>query len=189
MRVIAGSAGGRRLKSLPGQSTRPTADRIKESLFAILGGRVAAARFLDLFAGTGSIGIEALSRGAMQAVFVDKGEPAVRVIRDNLELTGLAAQAEVLRLDVSRAVARLAGAGRQFDLIFLDPPYEAGRVLPTLLAIARSGVLAPGACLIAEHSRREEVPVTNGAGLDLRRQEKYGDTVLTFWRSAAEGGD
>ncbi|MGI5839149.1 MAG: 16S rRNA (guanine(966)-N(2))-methyltransferase RsmD [bacterium] len=189
MRVIAGTAGRRRLKTLPGRATRPTADRVKESLFAILGGRVAAARFLDLFAGTGNIGIEALSRGAAQAVFVEANEPAVRIIRANLELTGFAAQAEVLRLDVSKAIAGLAGDGRQFDLIYLDPPYEAGRVLPTLQLVARSGILAPGALLIAEHSRREDVPEAESAGIVLRRREKYGDTVLTFWHGAAERGN
>lgn len=186
MRIIAGEAGGRRLKALPGRATRPTADRVKESLFGILNAKIAEAYFLDLFAGTGNIGIEALSRGAERAVFVDASEAAARVIRANLSLTGYEARAEVLRLGVLKAVAKLAGAKRKFDLIFLDPPYEAGLLQLALQAVARAGLLASGGNIVAEHSRREEVEEAELAGLSIWRQEKYGDTRLTFLRSLSD---
>jgi len=186
MRIIAGEAGGRRLKSLPGRATRPTADRVKESLFGILGGQVVAAVFLDLYAGTGNIGIEALSRGADRAVFVDTSEPAVRIIRANLELTGYAERSEIFRLDVRQAITRLAGAARKFDLIFLDPPYETGLIMPALQAIDRSAILAPGGNAIAEHSRRETIDEAELPGLRIWRQGKYGDTMLTFLRGVGD---
>ncbi len=184
MRIIAGEARGRRLQTLKGSATRPTADRVKESLFSILGPRCAGALVLDLYAGTGNLGLEALSRGAHKAVFVDASEAAVRVIRSNISELGYADRAEVQRSDAQGAVGRLGAAAAKFDLVFLDPPYEQGLIIPTLQAIVRAGILADSGVIIAEHSRREEVGPASE--LSIRRQERYGDTVLTFMQRAPD---
>lgn len=191
-RVIAGAAGGRRIRSLPGRETRPTADRVKEALFNILGERVGGGRVLDLFAGTGNLGIESLSRGARRAVFVDRDARSARLIRENLAELGLGGRAEVLALEAQAAVTRLSAAGEAFDLVFLDPPYGQGLLPPLLVALAGTGVLAPGALVVAEHSRRDELPEAAGR-LVLTDRRRYGDTLLSFYgapgREAAGTGE
>lgn len=181
--MIAGTAKGRRIGSLPGRETRPTADRVKESLFNILGERVAGSRVLDLFAGTGNLGIEALSRGAHRAIFVDRDGRSAQLIRDNLVALGFADRAEVLALDAQAALARLAAAGEVFDLVFLDPPYEQDHLPPLLAALPAVGVLAPGGLVVAEHSRRDAIPETIGR-LFLVRWRRYGDTILSFYSAS-----
>ncbi|MGI6567123.1 MAG: 16S rRNA (guanine(966)-N(2))-methyltransferase RsmD [Firmicutes bacterium] len=179
MRVIAGAAKGRRLDSVKGLKTRPTSDRVKESLFSILGERVAMGRFLDLYAGSGAVGIEALSRGAPAAVFVDHSRAAVQVIRRNLERTGLAELAEVYQTNVERAVSILAKRRLDFACIFLDPPYSSGRAAGTLAAIDQSSLAGPDTLVIVEHGRQEEVPERVGS-LRLCRVQAYGDTKISF---------
>src|SRR5918999_1949558 len=143
MRVIAGRYGGRRLQAPPGDATRPTSDRVREALFSVLGGRVDGARVLDLFAGSGALGIEALSRGAAEATFVDSAPASIRAVRANLDALGAAA--EVRRADARRFLGAASAAARQYDLVFLDPPYRlAGRVGRELTG-ALPAVLAPGA--------------------------------------------
>lgn len=180
MRVITGIAKGRKLKTSRGLDVRPTSDRAKESLFNVLGPRVIDSRILDIFAGSGAIGIEGLSRGARGAVFVDNSPSSCRLVEDNLRNTGLAANAEILRQDALRAISYLAAKGEKFDLIFLDPPYEKGLVVPTLEEAAGGGLLAEDGLLIAEHSRREPVPETTGP-LRLYRQLTFGDTVISIY--------
>src|SRR5215213_6124095 len=121
MRVIAGRWGGRRLQAPPGEATRPTSDRVREALFSVLGERVTGARVLDLFAGSGALGIEALSRGAAEATFVDAAPAALKALRANLEALG--ADAEIRRQDALRFLAGASAAARQYDLVLLDPPY------------------------------------------------------------------
>lgn len=133
MRVITGLARGRRLETLPGETTRPTAEKVKESLFSAIQFDVEGRRVLDLFAGSGQLGIEALSRGASGCVFVDKNTEAVKIIRQNLQHTGLAASAQVLGTD---ALSYLTRPGDRFDLVFLDPPYAAELLLPALNKVA-----------------------------------------------------
>lgn len=180
MRVISGSAKGRRLKSLPGPGTRPITDRVKTALFDILGPAVAGARVLDLFAGTGSVGIEALSRGAAEAVFVEKDPRAIRVLRENLQGTGLADRARVVRADVFAFLR--SEPPHPFDLIYIAPPQYRGWWRRTLeLLDERPGWLAPeGTAVVQIHPREfEEVPLRH---LRLADRRDYGSTHLLFYR-------
>jgi pantetheine-phosphate adenylyltransferase len=175
MRVTGGRLGGRRIRVPPG-AVRPTSDRVREALFARLGA-LEGARVLDLFAGSGALGIEALSRGALEAVFVERAGAAIAVVRENLAALGLAGAARVVRGDVPAVLRRLARDGLRFELALLDPPYaEAGVLEQALRELATSGILAPGAIVVAETSRRSALPAVDGlVVLDARR---YGDTVV-----------
>ncbi|NPV52127.1 MAG: 16S rRNA (guanine(966)-N(2))-methyltransferase RsmD [Firmicutes bacterium] len=189
MRVISGIARGRRLKSLRGLATRPTADRVKESLFDILGFRVIDASILDLYAGTGGVGIEALSRGSRHAVFIDDNPQAIAVIRDNLELVGFEDRAEVYRNDAFKALEILSRRGCRFDIIFIDPPYAMRVGGEVIGAVGRLGLMEVCGTAVLEHSRYEEVPIEI-SGLKIIRAERFGDTMLSFYkREDAGGGD
>lgn len=182
MRIIAGTAKKRLLKVPPGWKGRPTADRIKESLFNILGDSVIDANFLDLFAGTGNIGIEALSRGAQKAVFVEKDSRAAGAILRNLKTCGLDTGAGVMARDVFRALDELAGREPgQFSIVFLDPPYEQGFEIPVIRKVLELDLVAPGGLIVAESSKRTELPPVI-MGFSLARQERYGDTIISFYR-------
>jgi 16S rRNA (guanine966-N2)-methyltransferase len=172
MRVIAGHWGGRRLQAPPGDATRPTSDRVREALFSVLGERVQDARVLDLFAGSGALGLEALSRGAAEATFVDSAAGAIRAVRANLEALGGAA--EVRRMDARRFLGGASGAARQYDLVFLDPPYRLAGRLGSELTTALPAVLAPGAAVVAESDRRAPLDL----GLPLHDERRYGDTLI-----------
>ena len=180
VRVITGIAKGYRLESVKGLKTRPTSDRVKESLFSILGDKAAAGMFLDLYAGSGAIGIEALSRGAPAAVFVDYSRAAVQVIRRNLERVGLAELAEVHKADVERAISLFARRKLDFGCIFLDPPYLSGRAQAALAAIDRSNLAGPETLVIVEHAKQEKLPERVG-NLELCRVQSYGDTEISFF--------
>jgi 16S rRNA (guanine966-N2)-methyltransferase len=174
MRVVAGVARGIPLRSPRGQATRPITDRVKETLFAILGERVIGAAFLDLYAGSGAIGIEALSRGAAQATFVERGRPALAAIRANLERTRFVGQATVVGGDVTTF---LDGAvERRYDLAVLDPPYEERAILAPLERLTAH--LAPGATVVVKHFWRTGIAVPNG--LVSVRERRFGETMLTF---------
>jgi 16S rRNA (guanine(966)-N(2))-methyltransferase RsmD len=175
MRVIAGMYGGRRIAAPSGSRTRPTSDRVREALFSILGARVDGARVLDLFAGSGALGIEALSRGAESAVFVDDAPAAVRAIRANLDALG--AGAEIRRADALRFLGAAPGSGAQYDLVFLDPPYRLADTLADRLSEALPAVLAPGAVAVAESDRRAPL------ALDLPQldERRYGDTLIRIY--------
>ncbi len=172
MRVIAGTYKGRRLQAPPGLDTRPTSDRVREALFSILGARVEHARVLDLFAGSGALGIEALSRGAREATFVDSAAPAIRAIGANLEAVG--ADAVVVRAEARRFLGGASRSARQYDLLFLDPPYRLAASLGSELSEALAAVLAPGAAVIAESDRRTPLEVD----LPLEDERRYGDTLI-----------
>jgi 16S rRNA (guanine966-N2)-methyltransferase len=174
MRVIAGSARGLRLAAPRDPKTRPISDKVKESLFGAIGPRVVGTRVLDLYAGSGAIGIEALSRGAAQAAFVERGRPAVDAIRENLERTGLGDRAEVHAIAVEAFLAR-EPTGR-WDVAILDPPY-AERTLDVPLERLRPH-LAPGALVVVKHFWRTPVPPTGG--LAITRNRRFGETALTF---------
>lgn len=181
MRVITGIAKGRKLKAPKGLETRPTSDRIKEALFNIIGSRVIDVNFLDLYAGTGAIGIEALSRGAVKAVFVEKNPNTVKIIKENLQTTGLLEQAEILVQEADRAIKIIAGKGEKFEIIFIDPPYLKDLEKASLTLIDNNSLLAPGGLVITESSKLDIMPQEVGQ-LRMFRQEKYGDTVLTFYQ-------
>ena len=171
MRVVAGRLGGRALRAPRGSATRPTSDRVREAVFSALA-VVDGARVLDLFAGSGALGIEALSRGAAAAVFVDSDAAAVTAIRHNLEALGLVA--EVWHMPVSRALACKPVCEREYDLVFLDPPYRlAGSLGPPLSALLPP-LLAAGARVVAECDRRAPLELD----LPLRRERRYGDTLI-----------
>ncbi len=178
MRVIAGKAKGRKLRPVPGNVARPITDRVKESLFNILGDEVVDALFLDLFAGTGSVGIEALSRGARRAVFVERNQRAIETIRENLKTTGLAPQAEVIQDDVFRFLAR--GPAESFDLIYIAPPQYRGLWAETLLALDGKDLLTEDGLAIAQIFPKEyqDLELTSLALVD---QRKYGSTMLCFY--------
>jgi len=178
MRVIAGVAKGHPLKAPKGRGTRPTSDRVREALFNVLAARVPEARVLDGFAGTGALGIEALSRGAGSAVFVEQDGGVAEVLRDNLRRTGLETLARVLVQDVSRT-GPLTPLG-PFNLLFLDPPYERGWVQRMLEAVGPANLLAADGLLMIEHSRREPAPERVGE-LERLRQLTYGDTVISIY--------
>jgi 16S rRNA (guanine(966)-N(2))-methyltransferase RsmD len=186
-RVIAGRARGIRLLA-PGPGTRPLADRVKQTLFAILEPELRGARVLDLYAGSGAAGIEALSRGASLAVFVERDAGAARVIAANLERTGLAAAGRIVRADVAGYLAGRAAADGPFDIVLLDPPYEdregLERALASLGDVARAGaVLAPRATVVAKHFWRDRPPARVGL-LASGRERRFGETALTFYRSS-----
>jgi len=183
MRIIGGAARGRRLKAPKGRALRPTADRVKEALFNILPHDLAGARVLDLFAGTGNLTIEALSRGAAAAILVDASAQSAKTIRDNLSHLDLSAYAEVWSAPVARSLRLLARRGENFDLIFLDPPYDQRLIEETLRLVAQGGLLRHSGTVIAEHSIREAI-ATRYDGLELRDQRRYGDTLLSFFKLA-----
>ncbi|MBC7240977.1 MAG: 16S rRNA (guanine(966)-N(2))-methyltransferase RsmD [Anaerolineae bacterium] len=181
MRVIAGSAKGRKLESVPGTSTRPITDRVKEALFNILGASIEGARFLDLFAGTGAVGIEALSRGAARAVFCERDRLALRTIGHNLQATGLADRARVVAGDAFRFL-RNPGDER-FDFVYIAPPQYKGIWIRALQAVDEGDVLAPGGIAIVQiHPKeRQDVPLRR---LRLFDERRYGSTLLLFYRLA-----
>jgi 16S rRNA (guanine966-N2)-methyltransferase len=180
VRVIAGSARGRPLRGPAGRSTRPTADRVKGALFSMLADAVPDAAVLDLYAGTGALGIEALSRGAARALFVDRDPACVRLIRENLRATGLEGQAEVMRAEAALACSRLAGHG--FQVVLLDPPYAAGEAGRALRLVAESSLAGPDAVVAVEHDAGEDLPPRAG-NLVRDRIRAHGYTRLSLYRS------
>lgn len=177
MRVIAGSHGGRPLVAPKGDATRPTTDRVREALFSILG-ELRSMRVLDLYAGTGALGIEALSRGASHAVFVENGRPALAALRTNLTQLGLNAQATVVTLPVLRAIPTLATAG-PFGLVLCDPPWAAvDGALDALVALGEAKAFDESALVVLEHAARSPLPAR--PSLVWRETRRYGDTALAF---------
>jgi 16S rRNA (guanine966-N2)-methyltransferase len=184
MRIIAGSAKGTRLGPVP-DGTRPVSDRAREGLFASLGEAVAQALVLDLFAGTGALGIEALSRGATSAVFVDRSRAAARAIRANLQLTGLTELGRVIVADVPAYVRERPPGTAPFDLVFLDPPYQAdARSLTQVLGALDRGWLAPGWTVVVTRGHKGPLPAPP-LHWNARRQLRYGDSLLICYREVA----
>jgi 16S rRNA (guanine966-N2)-methyltransferase len=186
MRVIAGTYRSRILKSLKGLALRPTSDRLRETLFNVLGPTVSGARFLDIFAGTGAVGIEAISRGASEVVFIENHAPAAALIRKNLDSLGVRSGATVLGVDALRSLETLAagrkGGSTPFDFVFLDPPYAAKEEYTRVLRFLGSApFLTPGSIVIAEHRHNFELPARAGT-LTRYRVLKQGDAALSFYR-------
>ena len=180
MRVTGGTGRGRRLKAPAGSGVRPTSDKVKQALFNILGQKAAGAVFLDLYAGAGGIGIEALSRGAERVVFVDASRESVKTIKQNIEQTGFGDRAAVIQSDVETFLRRPSGP---YDIVFLDPPYAVD-MAPLLVRAAGAGILKRDAVVIAEHFKKQPSPERAGS-LTLLREAKYGDTVLAFYMHRA----
>jgi 16S rRNA (guanine966-N2)-methyltransferase len=187
LRVISGNLKGRRLFSLKGQKLRPTSDRVKEAIFNILQDQVRGRKVLDLFAGTGALGIEALSRGAKSTVFVEESSRSLSALRRNIEECNLKEQAEVLGREARAAIKIIEARGDSFELIFLDPPYGKGLARRALEALARSSIVTSGTLVVAEHSLSEKLDfVPSWQRLDWRR---YGSTQVSFFRPGKESSD
>ncbi|MBT2292568.1 16S rRNA (guanine(966)-N(2))-methyltransferase RsmD [Paenibacillus albidus] len=188
MRVVSGSAKGRPLKSVPGSGTRPTTDKVKEAIFSMIGPYFEGGAVLDLFAGTGGLGIEALSRGMERAVFVDMEPKSIETVRANLKLARLEAGAEVYRNDAGRALAAMEKRGRSFDLVFLDPPYRLKHGDELMQSMVDKGLLNKEAVIVLEHESGykypEEIP-----GFTCLRQAVYGDTTVSIYRYEAAGSE
>ena len=178
MRIIAGTARGTKLTAPAGQNTRPTSDRVREALFNIIADRLHGAMFLDLFAGSGAVGLEALSRGAGFAVFADIKQECARIIRRNAEKIKLEDKTRILHMEAEKAVSFCAREVYKFDIIYLDPPYETTFITEALTAMEKSEIIAPNALIVAEHGGSEICEVV--AGFTVSRVKRYGDTVLTF---------
>jgi 16S rRNA (guanine(966)-N(2))-methyltransferase RsmD len=193
MRVIAGTYRSRILKSLKGLALRPTSDRLRETLFNILAPNISGARFADLFAGTGAIGIEALSRGAAEVVFIENHAPAAALIRKNLDSLGIRSGFTVLPVDILRGLEMLASRRKAvqagFNLIFLDPPYAAAADYERVLEfLGATDLLTPGGMVIAEHGRKNALP-EKAESLRRFRVLKQGDAALSFYRRGAPAAE
>lgn len=178
MRIIAGEFRGRRLHAPKSDRIRPTGDRVREAVFSIIASALRDARVLDLFAGTGAMGLEALSRGAARCVFVDQGAEAARLIRENIELCGARDRSVVIQETVPSAIRRLAGKGEIFGLIFMDPPYGKGHVKKTLEAVG--AVCSDDALAVAEHHVKDESPDLIKAW-KKESMRRYGDTMISIY--------
>ena len=182
MRVIAGRYRSRPLRSLKGQALRPTSDRLRETLFNILGARIEGAMFVDVYAGTGAVGIEALSRGARQVIFIEHHAPAAKLIHRNLESLEIKAGAEIFATDAMRGIERLVARRVHADFVFLDPPYAEDEEYERALdSLGDSPPLAPGGLVIVEHLRKRELAPRFGS-LERVRVVEQGDAALDFYR-------
>lgn len=180
MRVVSGTARGRQLKAVPGSGTRPTADKVKEAMFSMIGPYFEGGWVLDLYAGTGGLGIEALSRGMEHAVFIDADRTSVRTIRENLRATGLENRAEVYCNDAERAVKVLAKRKAAFDLVLLDPPYRLRHMDELTGQMDELGILKPDCIVVIEHDAEQVYPEQFGRFVQKRRAV-YGDTAVSIY--------
>ncbi|WP_026476453.1 16S rRNA (guanine(966)-N(2))-methyltransferase RsmD [Alkaliphilus transvaalensis] len=185
MRVISGKARGHRLKPPEGMDVRPTSDRVKESVFNIIQDYLIDGIIVDLFAGTGNLGIESLSRGAQKAYFVDESRKSVEIIKYNLEKTRLKEGAEILTIDALSGIKRLAHQNVKADVIFMDPPYSRGLVSQALDLIAEHKLLKVDGIIVAEHDKNDEVPEGNQLLICTRRKD-YGNTSISFYQLREE---
>ena len=182
MRVIAGALKGRRLVTPRGATTRPTADQVRIALMDTLAPWLPDARVLDLFAGAGGVGVEALSRGAAHATFVERDARAIAALETNLRALDLEPRADVVRGDVARQLVRLAGAARRFEIVFLDPPYATDDGERALAELGGGALLAPDAIVIAQHLTKRRPEPEYGV-LRAFRERRFGETTLTFFRA------
>ncbi|QIC05708.1 16S rRNA (guanine(966)-N(2))-methyltransferase RsmD [Brevibacillus sp. 7WMA2] len=186
MRVISGEHRGRSLAAVPGTSTRPTTDKVKESIFNMIGPYFDGEWALDLYAGTGGLGIEALSRGAAKAIFVDSDNKAFNTVKQNLKTLRLDEQAEVYKIDSARALKVLSTRGVQFDLVFLDPPYAKQKLEQEIEQLQQLHMVATDAWIVTEHDAKLTLPEQIGM-CEQYRCSTYGDTRVTIYRYIVEG--
>lgn len=186
MRIIAGTYASRRLETLKGQATRPTLDKVKEAVFSALGGMFDGGTMLDLYAGSGAIGLEAVSRGMNQAVLVDQSHAAAEIIRKNIALLGCQKQTRLLAMNDRKALSLLAKEGVQFDLVYLDPPYEKQHNEEVMTYLVEHGMLHDGARVVIE-AKKEDVYTQNSEALQFRKEKVYGIMKIVYYRYA-EGG-
>ena len=185
MRIIGGSASGRTLKAPAGAQTRPTSDRVREALFSILGTPPDDAQILDLFAGSGGLGLEALSRGAQKVVFVDQNNAALQALRQNIETLGFGSSTEVHRADAPQQLKRLLTGPLRFHWIFIDPPYASSLASECLQILSGATLLTSEGLIVVEHDRRSP-PDEVYASLIRSDTRRYGDTSLSFYERISE---
>lgn len=185
MRIIAGTAKGRTIAAPKGMDTRPTLDRVRESLFSILMPWLPDARVLDLFAGSGALGLEAISRGAQEAVFADIARAAQEAVQGNIETLRMQGSATLLRMDWRMALRKLASEGKPFDLVFLDPPYQLAQAGEMLETLRESGLLTEESLVVYEHGADTPPDTT---GWHVHDERTYRDTIITFLQ-LPEGGN
>ena len=186
MRVTGGSLRGRELSAPKGRAIRPTSGKVRESIFSVIGPRVTGSRVLDLFCGVGTLGIEAMSRGASEAVFIETSPAALKFLERNLSTLGIRDSARVIKSDC-RSFLMSGAHGEEFDLIFADPPYslKCGREIVEI--VEGLDILCPGALLIFEHSRFEDLPDRSGKLL-LAKRRRFGDSVFSIYEASAKEG-
>lgn len=184
MRIITGIAKGRKIKAPEGLSTRPTADRVKESLFNIISKRIFEARVLDLFAGTGNLGLEAISRGAKMCTFVDSSKSSFKILKENIETLNFQNKCEAYNSDAFSALKQFGKRDIKFDLVFLDPPYSKGLVEKAVEEIYNQNLLSDGGIIVSEYDQNDNIPERIG-NIRIYRTEKYGRTKISFWREDA----
>jgi 16S rRNA (guanine966-N2)-methyltransferase len=182
MRIIAGTARGRRLLAPRSEAIRPTADRVRESIFNVLGQSLSGQEVLDLFAGTGALALEALSRGAGGAVLVDSDREAIRLCKANAEGLGFVDRVRILNSPVARAIKLLQREGARFDLIFADPPYAARELAQIVGAVEAAALFNPGGVFCVEHDKRKAAPAAAGR-LSKIDERGFGDTVVSIYRA------
>ncbi|WP_034550581.1 16S rRNA (guanine(966)-N(2))-methyltransferase RsmD [Carnobacterium funditum] len=186
MRVISGNYGGRKLKSVPGENTRPTSDKVKESIFNIIGPYFDGGKCLDLFAGSGGLSIEAVSRGMEHAVLIDKDISAIKIIKENIEMTKEKTKFDVYRSDANRGIEMLAAKNNLFDMLFLDPPYFEQEIVKQLEKIMALNLLADRAIIVCEVGRKVDLP--NEIGLAKQfRSTVYGASKIVLYEVVSEG--
>jgi len=185
MRIIGGESRGRAIRLPGGCRIRPTADRVKEALFNILE-PVEGKSFIDVFAGCGNVGLEALSRGARGSVFVEKDLRLIEAIRENLRLLGFEGRAEVIAADAEKGVRRLRKRGERFDILFADPPYEEGFLSVIIKCLEGAELLTENGIIILQHSLREPLKQSFTQALAVTDQRRYGDTLLSFLKKRRE---
>ena len=186
VRVISGSARGRALKAVPGMGTRPTTDKVKEAIFSMIGPYFDGGYALDLFAGTGGLGIEALSRGMSQAVFIDMEFKSIDTVKSNLKQTGFTDQAEVYKNDAERAIKALAKRDMKFDLVFLDPPYKLKHGDKLILTMEELGLIGEDTVIVLEYESSYTYPEKIGS-FEEGRKAVYGETTVSIYRYEAAG--
>jgi len=179
MRIISGRLRGRKLHTFSGSQIRPTSDRMREAIFNILSKRLQDAVVLDLFAGTGALGIEALSRGAHSVLFVDKDSRSIQLIKKNIETCDILEETRIVRWNIVDSLNCLNASRSFFTLVFMDPPYNRGMIQPTLNHLHDSGILQPSACIVIEHSGHEILP-RDMTPFQLEDQRKYGKNLVSF---------
>jgi 16S rRNA (guanine966-N2)-methyltransferase len=179
LRIIGGELKGRKLVTVPGMQTRPTADRVRESIFNILRDRVRDALVLDLFAGTGAMGIEALSRGAESVLFADNDKTALTALEKNIKVCSLESRAKIIKWNILKNLNIISSFPQAFNLVFIDPPYNKNAIQPTLSNLDKSQCIENGACVAIEHSPQEPIS-EKGQRFKISDQRRYGKTLVSF---------
>lgn len=185
MRVITGEYGGRRLKAVPGESTRPTTDKIKESLFNMIGPYFDGGNCLDLFAGSGGLAIEAVSRGMDKAVLIDKAPAAIKVIQENIAVTKEEEKFKVIRGDAARVIKTLKSEQQVFDLVFLDPPYAKQQIVSQIEALLDNKMLSPEALIVCEVDKKVDLPETIKQA-QVYKSAEYGITKIMIYELVSQ---